>query len=149
MRETEITNLQEAKEHILKKEPSMNELISIDDVNQDVDSWDNVDKDRLADRIDRHWTYPINHPYASLIEKLAIKQYIDDMQRVPMDDLNPDRFQGIEDMIVEGYWPYQTTRDEIKELVYEWKDDIDYFHEYENEVLCEINAAIDEARLNF
>jgi len=147
------TTLSEIKEQIKQEEPSMNELISIEDINQNVDSWDNVDKDKLADSMHMDmsdaWTYGINHPYDDTIRELAVSRFVDDMQRVPMDDLNPDKFGGIEDMAVNGYWPNSVSRDEITEIVYEWKDDISFFHEYEQEIMFEIEASIIEARLDF
>jgi len=147
----EFETLQEAKEYVYKQEDSIKKIISPSDlIHQDITEWDNADKELLRDELagcmGDAWTYGINHPYGDMIEQLAVKRFVDDMQRVPMNDLNPEIYKGIEDMAVNGYWPNQTSRQEIEEIVYEWKD-IEFFHEYEQEVMQEIEASIIDARL--
>jgi len=148
----EIETLQEAKEYVYNQEDSIKKIISPSDlIHQDITEWDNADKELLRDELvgsmGDSWTYGINHPYGDIIEQLAVKQFVDDMQRIPMNDLNPEIYKGIEDMAVNGYWPNQTNRQEIEEIVYEWKDDIEFFHEYESHVMQEIEASIIDARL--
>jgi len=145
--------LSDVKEQVRKDEYSMPELISIEDINQDVNSWDNVDKDKLsesvfADMCDA-WTYGINHPYGDTIKELAVNRYVENMQRIPKDHLNPDRFKTIADMAIEGYWPYTTSRDEITEIVWKNMENIEFFYEYEDEIRMEIESAIIDARLDF
>jgi hypothetical protein len=152
MREKDITTMAEAKNYVLNNEDPIDMLINPSDlIHQDIESWDNVDIDRLRDELaggmGDSWTYGINHPYGDLIERIAIERFVEDMQRISMDHLNPEVFRGIEDMVIEGYWPYQTNNKEIRELVYEWKDDIEFFHEYESEVMYEIESYIIDARL--
>jgi len=148
----EFETLQEAKEFVYNEEDSIKALISPSDlVHQDIEEWDNADKELLREELAMSmgdaWTYGISHPYGDIIEQLAVKQFVDDMQRVPMNDLNPEIYKGIEDMVIQGYWPYETNRQEIEELVYEWNSDIEFFHEYESHVMQEIEASIIEARL--
>jgi hypothetical protein len=145
--------LSEAKEQVRENEPSINELIPISDINQNVESWENVDKDKLADSIHMDmgdaWTYGINHPYGDMILELAINRFIDDMVRVPFNHLNPDKFNTRAKAVIEGYWLYDMSKNEVRELVYENHESIDFFHECENEVMQEIESAIIEARLDF
>jgi hypothetical protein len=142
--------LPDVKEQVRKEEPSMNELISIEDVNQDVNSWENVDKDKLLDGIAMDaWTYGINHPYGDTIRELAVKHFVDDMRRMPKDHSNPDKFETIADMAIEGYWPYTTSREEITEIVRENIENIEFMYEYEDEIRQEIESAIIDARLDF
>jgi hypothetical protein len=145
--------LAEVKEEIRKTEPSMNELISIDDINQNVESWDNVDKDKLTDSIVMDmgdaWTFGINHPYGDTIRELAVSRFVDDMQRVPFNHLNRDRFQTPEDAVIEGYWLFNMSRSECEEIVWENMENIEFFHEYEHEIMGEIESAIIKARLDF
>lgn len=149
----EELTLSEAKERVRREEPSMDKIISIDDVRQDVDSWQEVDKDKLADSLHMDmgdaWTYPHNHPYSDLILDLAIKSYMEDMVRIPEEHLNPDKFQTAADCVIEGYWLYGMTNDEVRELVYEHHDNIEFFYEYEDEIRMEIDSAVMEARLDF
>jgi hypothetical protein len=152
MRQKDIETLQEGKEYVYNQEDSIKRIIAPSDIRmQDLESWDNADMDRLRDELGislgEGWTYGIDHPYGELIESIAVNRYVEDMTRIPMDHLNPEMFGGIEDMVCSGYWPYETSRDEIRNLVWEWNDNIDYFHEYEQEVMQEIEASILEARL--
>jgi len=144
--------LQEAKSMVYNQEDSIKQLIDPSDLtHQSIESWNNVDKELLKDELvgsmGDAWTYGINHPYESLIEELAVKRFVGDMQRVRKNDLNPEKFKELEDMAVSGYWPNSVSRDEIVEAVWEIKDNIDYFHEYEQEVMFEIEDSIIEARL--
>jgi len=152
MRQNDIETMKDAKEYVYENEDSIKRIIDPSDIRmQDIDNWDNVDMDILRDELGMSmsdaFTYGINHPYGSLIERIAVIRFIEDMTRIPMEHLNPEKFLGIEDMVIEGYWPYQTNKQEIIELVHEWNSDIDYFHEYEQEVRQEIEASIIEARL--
>ena len=148
----ENLTLEEAKEKVREKEDSIQSLINPSDLtHQNVDTWEKVNVEKLREELAMGmgdaWTYGINHPYGDLIEELAVNRYVEDMQRVPKNDLNPEKFKGIEDMVISGYWPYETSREEIRELVWEWNEDIEFFHEYEFEIMQEIESAILEARL--
>lgn len=150
---SENLTLSEAKEQVREQEPSMDELVSIEDISQNVENWDNVDKDKLADSIAMDmgdsWTYGINHPYGDMILELAINRFVDDMVRVPFNHLNPDKFNTRAKTVIEGYWLYDMTKNEVRELVYENHESIDFFHEYENEVMQKIESEIINARLDF
>jgi len=148
----EFETLQEAKEYVYKQEDSIKKIISPSDlIHQDITEWENADKellrDELAGSMGDTWTYGINHPYGDMIEQLAVKRFVEDMQRVPMNHLNPERFRGLEDMAIAGYWPNKVNREEITEIIWEFNDEIQYFHEYEQEVMFEIEDSIIEARL--
>jgi hypothetical protein len=148
---SELT-LSEAKEKVKNQEESITKIIDPNDlIHQDVESWDNVDIDKLKDElygsIGDAWTYPHSHPYASMIESIAVNQFVEDMQRIPFEHLNPEIFKGPEDANVEGYWLYDQSREEVRNVVYEWKDDIEFFHEYEDNVRMEIDSAILDARI--
>jgi hypothetical protein len=148
----EHKTLAEATDMVKKQENSIDMYINPNDlIHQDIDSWDNVDidklKDELAASMSDSWTYGINHPYESLIQELAVNLYVEDMQRIKENHLNPEEFNSIEHMVMRGYWVNSMNRQEVTELVYENMENVAYFHEYENEALQEIENAILEARI--
>ena len=144
--ENELT-LSEAKSIVKNQEDSITQLINPEDlIHQDIDSWENADvellKDELYGSMGNAWTYGINHPYGDMIEELAVNRYVENMIRIPFDHLNPDKFNGPEDAVIEGYWLYDMSESEVKELVYEWNSDIEFFHEYENEAMQFVESIV-------
>jgi hypothetical protein len=156
MRENSITTIEEAKEYVLDNEDPIDILINPSNlIHQDIKSWDNVDIDRLRDELaggmGDSWTYGINHPYGDLIESIAIERFIEDIPDVRFKHLV---FDNIRDCVKNGYRPYGSelgnenpNREDMRQIVYEVKDNIDYFHEYEDEVRYEIESYIMDARL--
>ena len=156
MRQNDIETLQEAKEYVFENEDSIKRIISPSDlIHQDIDNWDNADIDRLKDELagsmGDSWTYGINHPYGDLIERIAVNRFLEDIPRIRFSHLV---FDNIQECVKNGYWPYGSElgdknpdKWDMREIVYEVKEDIDYFHEYESEVLQEIEASMIEARL--
>lgn len=144
----EVTNLQEAKEWIMENEYRIQDLIKPEDlIYQDITSWDNVNIDALREEIGMgfdQWTYPNSHPYSETIRDLAIKWYVEDMIRIPFDHLV---FEDREKCVIEGYWLYDISRNEVSELVYENIAEIEFFYEYEDNVRMEIESYILDARL--
>lgn len=146
---TELT-LEEAKAIVRENENSITRIINPEDLtHQDISSWEEVDierlKEELAMSISEAWTYGIDHPYEDMIKEVAVNQYVDDMLRVPFDHLV---FESREKCVIEGHWLFKMSREEVTEIVWENMEDIDHFHEYENEVMQEIESAIIEARLS-
>ena len=156
MRENNIETLKDAKEYVFENEDSIKRIIDPSDIRmQDINEWDNADMDMLRDELGMSmgdaWTYGINHPYGDLIERIAVIQYIDDMPTIRFDHLV---FDTVQECVKNGYWPYGSelgdknpNKWDMREIVYEVKEDIDYFYEYEQEVMQEIEASIIEARL--
>jgi len=156
MRENDIETLKEAKEYVYNQEDSIKRMIAPSDIrNQDLESWDNADIDMLRDELGMSmgdvWTYGINHPYGSLIERIAVIRFIEDMPSIRFKHLV---FDTIQECVKNGIRPYGSelgdknpNKWDMREIVYEVKEDIDYFHEYEQEVRQEIEASILEARL--
>lgn len=151
----EITTISEAKEFVLENEDSVESLISPSDlIHQDIDKWENADIERLKDELYGSmdvWTYGIDHPYGNMIESIAITQFLNDIPRIRFDHLV---FDDITECVVNGYWPYGSelgdnnpNMQDMREYVYEVKENIDYFHEYETEIRMEIESFIIEARL--
>jgi hypothetical protein len=150
MNKRDIETLKDAKAYVFEQEDSIKSLINPSDLfHQDLESWDNADIDRLRDELagsmGEAWTYGINHPYGDIIRDIAVNQYVDDMVRIPRDHLvfgnNPEK------CVQEGYWLHEWSRDFVTELVYENMENIEFFHEYEDNVRMEIEASILEARL--
>jgi hypothetical protein len=150
MRQNDIETLQEAKAYVYEQEDSIKRIIAPSDVRrQDLDNWEECDTDMLREELGMSlgeaWTYGINHPYGDLIETIAVKQYVEDMTRIPRDHLvfgnNPEK------CVQEGYWLYEWSRDFVSELVYEQRENIEFFHECEDKVRMELEASILEARL--
>ena len=150
MRQNDIETLKEAKEYVFENEDSIKRIIDPSDlIYQDIDNWENTDTDILRDEIGMSlgdsWTFGINHPYGDLIRDIAVNRFVSDMIRIPRDHLvfgnDPEKCTK------KGYWLNEWSRDFVTELVYENLDDIDYFHEYESEILQEIEASMIEARL--
>lgn len=156
MKQNEIETLKDAKAYVYQNEDSIKRIIAPSDlVHQNVDNWDNVDKDLLREELGMSmgdvWTYGINHPYGNLIEDMAIVLFIDDMPKIRFDHLV---FDTVKECVKNGYWPYGSelgdknpNKWDMQNIVYEVKSDIEYFHEYETEVQQEIEASIIEARL--
>lgn len=141
--------LEEAKEKVRENEDSITSLIDPSDlVYQDIDSWENVDIDKLEEELaimlGEAWTYGIDHPYGDMIRDLAVKDYIDHMDRVPFDHLV---FDSREKCVIEGYWLYDMSYDEVFEIVWKNRNDIDHFYDFEQPNMMEIENAIIEARL--
>lgn len=150
MRQNNIETLEDAKEYVFENEDSIKRIIDPSDIRmQDINELDNADMDMLRDEIGMSmgdaWTYGINHPYGDLIRAIAVNRFVSDMLRIPKNHLVFGNDPG--KCVKKGYWLNEWNRDFVTELVYENLDDIDYFHEYESEVLQEIEASIIEARL--
>lgn len=129
----------EIEEQVRNDTDSITKIVNPGDItHQDIDSWENVDIDalkmELAYGMDE-WTYPFDHPYASEIENLAIDLFLDQCVRIPGKHLNPDKFNGPQDAITEGYWLNSLSYQEARELVYEWNSEIEFFHEFEREAM--------------
>ena len=156
MRQNDIETLQEAKEYVYENEDSIKRIIDPSDlIHQDIDNWDNVNMDMLRDELGMSmsdaWTYGIDHPYGSLIEEIAVIRFIEDIPSIRFKHLV---FDTIQECIKNGIRPYGSelgdknpNKWDMREIVYEVKEDIDYFHEYETEVRQEIEASMIEARL--
>ena len=156
MRENDIETLKDAKEYVYEQEDSIKRIISPSDlIHQDIDNWDNADMDMLRDEIGMSmgdaFTYGINHPYGDLIERMAVIQYINGLPSIRFKHLV---FDTVEECVKNGIKPFGSElgdknpdKWDMREIVYEVKEDIDYFHEYETEVRQEIEASIIEARL--
>lgn len=126
---------------------SITKIINAEDLlRQDVKSWDKVDIDLLENELYGNmgdsWTYPISHPYSNLIEDYAIDLFLQECTRIPFEHLNTEKFQGPEDAIIEGYWLNSLNYDEARELVYEWKEEIEFFYEYEQESRMFVDSCI-------
>jgi len=150
MRQNDIETMKKAKEYVYENEDSIKRIIDPSDIRmQDIDNWDNADMDMLRDELGMSmsdaFTYGINHPYSDLILSVAVNRFLSDMLRIPKSHLvfgnDPEKCAK------EGYWLNEWNRDFVTELVYENLENIDYFHEYESEVLQEIEASMIEARL--
>lgn len=141
--------VEKARSIVKESEDTIESLINPSDlIHQDIDSWDNVNvdslRDELADSLTEAWTYGINHPYGDLIHELAVNLYVEDMVRVPFDHLV---FNSRAKCVIEGYWLYDMGKCEVRELVSENSEGIEWFHECEFEAMMEIESAILEARL--
>jgi len=150
MRQNDIETMKDAKEYVYENEDSIKRMIDPSDIRmQDIDNWDNADMDMLRDELGMSmsdaFTYGINHPYGDLILSVTVNRFVSDMSRIPNSHLvfgnDPEK------CVKEGYWLNEWNRDFVTELVYENLEDIEYFHEYESEVLQEIEASMIEARL--
>lgn len=142
----------EVREQVQENESPIQSIVSPENlIHQNVESWDNVDVNKLerevADNVIDAYTYPINHPYSGLIEDYAIDLFLENCTRIPIEHLNPVIFNGPEDAIVQGYWINHMTYDEAREMVYEWKDDISFFHEFEQEALEIVESAMINAQM--
>jgi len=156
MKQNEIETLKDAKAYVYQNEDSIKRIIDSSDIRmQDIDNWNNADIDLLRDElgmsIGNAWTYGINHPYGDLIERIAVIRFIEDMPIIRFKHLV---FDTIQECVKNGIRPYGSelgdknpNKWDMREIVYDVKEDIDYFHEYESEVLQEIEASIIEARL--
>ena len=156
MNERDIETLQEAKAYVYEQEDSIRGIIAPSDIRmQDIDQWNNADKELLREELAMSmgdaYTYPTNHPYSSLIERIAVIQYIDNLPSIRFKHLV---FDTVEECVKNGIKPFGSElghknpdKWDMREIVYEVKDEIDYFHEYETEVRQEIEASILEARL--
>lgn len=143
---SERLSLQEAKEQIREDEYHISDLINPEDLNlQDVENWGDADVDLLRDEIGMglsEWSYPYDHPYEDLILDLAIDEFVDDMIRVPFDHLV---FESREECVIQGYWLYDMSRNEVTELVYENREEFEFLPI--DRVMMEIESAILDARL--
>ena len=111
-------------------------------IHQDIESWDNADMDQLKDELFdsmSEWSYQVSHPYESAIHELATILYIEDMQRVPIDDLS---FNSRDKCVIEGYWLYDMNNQEVRDRVNENWEDIEYRHEYESSAKMEVESWI-------
>lgn len=156
MNERDIETLKDAKEYVFDQEDSIKRIISPSDVRrQDIDSWSEADTELLKDEIAMSmcdgWMFPTNHPYSSLIERIAVIQYINDLPSIRFKHLI---FDTVEECVKNGIKPFGSELGErnpdkwdMREIVYDVKDEIEFFYEYETEVRQEIEASIIEARL--
>jgi len=156
MRQNDIETMKKAKKYVYENEDSIKRIISPEDIRmQDINEWDNADMDMLRSELGMSmsdaFTYGINHPYGSLIERIAVIRFIEDMPTIRFKHLV---FDTIQECVKNGIKPFGSElgdrnpdKWDMREIVYEVKEDIDYFHEYETEVRQEIEASIIEARL--
>jgi len=116
-------------------------------IHQDIDSWENVDIDRLKDELHENmseWSYQANHPYERAIHDLAVLMFREDMQRVPMEDL---RFESRDKAVANAYWLYDMSKYVVREIIEENWEDMEYTHEYESDALMQIESWIMDKKL--
>ena len=128
-------------EQIVKENTDPIELLiePSDLTHQDIESWENVDIYKLKDELYYDIHEVANSFHERLIQDLALELFIEDMIQI-----NPEHlvFEEKEDMVREGYWPFQTSYSEVGELAYEVKEDIEYYHEYEYKARSHVEAGL-------
>lgn len=147
MTQNEPISKQEVRSIVMNETDSINKVISPNDlIHQDIDSWDNVDIDRLKDELAYNdYTYGINHPYDNLIFELAVSLYMDNMTRIKLDHLV---FDELTECVTRGYWPYGENKYIIQETINEYHEDIDFFYEYEQEAQQFVESCMMDAQID-
>ena len=92
-------------------------LIDPEEVDENADSWDDVDDDKLDDEL--HHAVDVqmseNNQYGGLIKELAIKIWLSEMPRVKLDDLV---FETEEKALENEYWPYRVSSMEAESMLH-------------------------------
>lgn len=151
MSEKPITK-REVREKIQEQAESITQLINPSDlIHQDIDSWEDADMDKLKEELHTnvegwHGMAP-SHPYENLIQELAVALYIEDMVRIPFDDLNHVKYSDRDTCVREGYWLYDMSNTEVLDRVHENKEEIDHFHEYESEAQMFVESCVIDAQI--
>lgn len=147
MSEKPITK-SEVRDIINNQEDSISQLINPEElVHQDIDSWEEADIELLMEELGANldeWHFMATHPYEGLIQELATSLFMDDMVRVPFDHLV---FDSRDKAVIEGYWLYDMSNREVMDCIHENKQDIGYFHEYEQESQMFIESCVVDAQV--
>lgn len=138
----------EILESVRENEDTIERLISPEDIiHQDVQSWEEVDKERLVEELHEslsEWHFQESHPYESSIQELAALKFLENASRVSMDILN---LESHNEAIRNYVWPNEIGHEEALEIIFEEKDNIEWYHEFESEAQMEIENEVIEARI--
>ena len=131
------------RESVKSNADTIDRIIAPNDlIHQDIDSWDNADIDQLKDELYEsmsEWHYQAKHPYESAIHDLAVILYKEDMQRIPIDHLS---FNSRDKCVIEGYWLYDMSNNEVVDRINENYENIEYWHEYVESAQMQVESWI-------
>jgi hypothetical protein len=104
-------------DEVFERSYKISDLVPVEEVDEDADSWDDVSDDDLDAEIMealRHAGPAEEHD--GLIREYAIALWMSDLPRVSMDDMV---FETMEEAVDDFYWPKKMDRYELEDLLWE------------------------------
>lgn len=128
----EITKF-EARDKAFDEATELGNLIDPSDIDPDAENWEDIDPDKLnmeiGDIVSRIRSEN-QSPFHGIAYDLAITLWRDSLPRVPMRDLV---FETPEVAVREGYWPNKMNKWTCREILEDYSNQYDYFHEFLDE----------------
>lgn len=139
----EYTAREQAKRAVVEQvKYSLDDLIPPSDVEDGAETWDDIDEETLRMEVGESLDHLVSEGALPAIDDLAIVLWRESLPRVPMDDLV---FSDRATAVREGYWPYKMNRTEVTELLWEFADEYEWFHEYQDEAEMQLHDAMVDA----
>lgn len=96
---------------------SLDELNRPDEVDDEAETWEDVDKDKLRQELGEASSRFVTEQLDGLVTEHAIKHYLDELPRVTMDDLT---YEDKEEALVDGgIWPNEMREDDARNILWE------------------------------